>query len=222
MYISVDDFLKEKLLGNPFSNKIIKLKSKLREYKIWKQIKSRTSSYNRKDAKSYILKNIQMDPAWKESFELFLWDMGKSPGKDYSIDRINNDLGYNPSNCRWATKKEQSSNRGSFNIKITFNGKTQILKDWATELNINYITLYNRLFKSNFSFEKAISYEHRKVITINNETRLLKDWCELYNIPFSIVYNRINKHKWDPLKALTTVPRKSPNKIQSILDKSST
>lgn len=126
MYISVDDFLKEKLLGNPFPNKIIKLKSKLREYKIWKQIKSRTSSYNRKDAKSYVLKNIQMDPAWKESFELFLWDMGKAPSKDYSIDRINNDLGYNPSNCRWATKKNNLQIEDLLILKLLLMVKSNI------------------------------------------------------------------------------------------------
>lgn len=56
-------------------------------------------------------RGITVCDRWMSSYENFIQDMGEPPGLEYSIDRINNDWNYEPSNCRWATRKEQRANR---------------------------------------------------------------------------------------------------------------
>jgi hypothetical protein len=77
------------------------------------------------------------------SFEKFLADMGEKPeGK--SLDRIDNNAGYSPNNCRWATPQEQARNTRR-NRWLTYAGKTMVLEDWARELKVSCCTLKARL-----------------------------------------------------------------------------
>lgn len=80
------------------------------EYKAWSGMIWRCSYYNMKDYYSYWLRGIRVCDRWK-SFENFYEDMGDHPGEGLSLDRIDNDKGYFPENCRWATKSQQSSNQ---------------------------------------------------------------------------------------------------------------
>lgn len=125
------------------------------EYRIWKSIKQRCTNPKVECYKNYGGRGITICERWLK-FENFLKDIGKRPGKQYSIDRIDNNLGYYKNNCRWATKKEQQRNMRS-NLMITFNNKIQCLTDWATEYKIPYTTLWHRLYKFNWSVEKALT-----------------------------------------------------------------
>lgn len=134
-------------------------------YHSWMGMKQRCNNSNHKQYKNYGARKIKVCKRWLEpngqGFLNFLKDMGEKPGKKYSIERINNDLGYFKENCKWATRQEQSRNTRQ-NINITFNGKTQCLKDWSIELNINYNTLYNRLHICGWSIEEAFTTSVRK------------------------------------------------------------
>lgn len=81
------------------------------EYEIWRGIIQRCTNKNRKEYLSYGAIGILMCDEWRNSFVSFYKDMGKRPTRKHSIDRIDNKLGYNKLNCRWATPMEQVMNR---------------------------------------------------------------------------------------------------------------
>lgn len=101
-----------------------------------------------KAAKCYQENPVKLCKRWVDGgFEVFLQDMGIKPSLSHSIDRIDNDnREYSPDNCRWATKKEQMVNTKSCR-KLTYNGVTQTIKEWAEELNIPWATISNRVYR---------------------------------------------------------------------------
>ncbi len=129
-----------------------------KEYRAWKAMKARCYAPCNKDMGKYQALNIQVCNRWLNSFDNFMDDMGECPSKNHSLDRIDPSKNYSPENCRWTTWKTQSSNRGSFNKIFEYNGEIKILKDWARIFNIKYTTLYQRIYRSNMTFEQAINF----------------------------------------------------------------
>lgn len=81
------------------------------EWIAWSNIKARCYNVNHDAYSLYGGRGIKVCKRWLSSFENFIEDMGKKPGPKYSIDRINSNGDYKPSNCRWATAQEQIRNR---------------------------------------------------------------------------------------------------------------
>ena len=90
------------------------------EYQRWKAMKRRCFYQKDKHFKDYGARGITVCDRWM-SFENFIFDMGKCPD-DHSLERINNDGNYEPSNCRWANSSEQAKNKRNV-VLIEFNSQ---------------------------------------------------------------------------------------------------
>ena len=107
-------------------------------WKTWKGILGRTTCQTNSHYARYGGRGIGICEAWK-IYENFAKYIGPPPTNNHSIDRINNNKGYEPGNIRWASAKEQAANR-STNIKVLINGQIMILSDAAKKLSISKST----------------------------------------------------------------------------------
>ncbi len=130
------------------------------EFMCWLDMKRRCFNPKIKNYHRYGGRGITVCDEWKNSFQVFMRDMGPRPQSDgarsaYSIDRKDNDGNYEPGNCRWATKKEQVNNTGR-NHKVTFDGETRTLAEWAEILKVDASTVSARLVRG-WSESNAVS-----------------------------------------------------------------
>lgn len=126
-------------------------------YPIWISMKARCNNLNHAAYPSYGGRGIKVCTEWANSFPNFLKDMGDKPTQKHSIDRINNDMGYLPDNCRWATMTEQSRNRrNSRFITNSQTGETLTIAEWCLRLKGGATLVYLRLARG-WSEQRAIS-----------------------------------------------------------------
>lgn len=100
-------------------------------------------------------RGIKVCEAWL-NYSAFLADMGRRPSPEYSLERRDNDGGYEPGNCRWATRAEQANNRRS-NVLVNFKGETMPLKSAARAAGLPYKTVYARIRRGGWAIERALS-----------------------------------------------------------------
>lgn len=127
-------------------------------YRIWHMMLQRCTNPRNSAYSSYGGRGITVCDEWRD-FKNFYADMGDRP-KDKTLDRINNNLGYNKENCRWATKQQQVNNRRS-NRYLTFNGITKTTSEWAKITDIPSHTIRARL-NSGWTLEKSLTTPSKK------------------------------------------------------------
>lgn len=116
--------------------------SRSSEYNIWCKMHLRCEDPKVKNYNNYGGRGISVCERWG-TFENFIFDMGLRPTRKHSIERLNNNLGYGPTNCIWATAKTQCNNT-RVNVNLTFNGETLTLAQWSARIGIKDKTLYAR------------------------------------------------------------------------------
>ena len=124
-----------------------------RLHSIWRGMRQRCHNQNRPCYQYYGGRGIKICPEWN-SFVVFRnWAMNNGYKDDLTIDRIDSNGSYGPSNCRWATRKEQADNRRC-NIKITYNGETRTLTEWSQQLQMSASKIRDRI-KHGWSVQDA-------------------------------------------------------------------
>ena len=128
-------------------------------YGLWHRMWQRCTDKNCADYQYYVARGITVADTWKD-FSVFEQDVGPRPD-GMTLDRVDNNLGYQPGNVRWVSRAEQMLNTRYVN-NITFNGETHCIAEWERRLGFKPGTVKARLNRLGFSVEKALTTPVRK------------------------------------------------------------
>lgn len=131
-------------------------KTKTRLYHIWAHMKDRCYNSKGQNYHLYGERGITICDEWLSDFmNFYKWSMAHGYSDELSIDRIDNNKGYYPDNCRWTNMKIQANNTRS-NHLITYLNETKTLTEWAEQLGIKSNTLLYRL-RRGWTVERAFT-----------------------------------------------------------------
>ncbi len=139
-------------------------KRRTKEYEAWMGMMRRCYRQSSVDYKYYGGRGIRVCRAWRKSFEEFLLDVGLATSPSHSLERLDNDGNYKPSNVVWATKKQQSRNKRNNHV-MEVDGVKRTLAEWAELKGISRGTILTRIRQLGWDEKKAI-------LTPKDETRL--------------------------------------------------
>lgn len=189
---------------------------------IYKMMKHRCNDIKYDKYNYYGGRGIAICESWDQSYYNFeKWALSHGYEDGLTLDRIDNDKGYGPNNCRWVTMKEQANNR-STNHMITYKGKTQSLAKWADELKISVEMLYHRIYDG-WSVERALTEPNHNIvkstyITYKGKTKRMFEWAKELKMQYNTLCNRINVHHWPIEKAIETPVVSRNSSDQETLD----
>lgn len=137
--------------------------SKSRIYDLWCGMKTRCYDKSHPSYPAYGERGIKVCDEWlgddgAENFIKWAYSTGydeNAPFGECTIDRIDVNGDYSPSNCRWCNVKEQANNRRS-NIKIEYKGETKTLMEWCEQYGKSYKLVYQRIKRDGWDFERAL------------------------------------------------------------------
>lgn len=169
----------------------------LRLWNIYHGMKKRCNNPNCVRYKDYGGRGIVICPEWQDDFDAFA-DWAKTNGYDdtLTIDRVDVDGNYEPSNCRWITLKEQSRNMRK-TVYAEYKGVKKPLIEWCEELGLVYDTVHDRITRRGWSVEKAFE-------TKSQQENSFRQQCIKHNINPGTARDRIEKLGWDMERALNT------------------
>lgn len=172
-----------------------------RIYHIWIGMIERCYNHNNPAYIYYGERGIKICSEWKRNFDLFYkWSIENGYSDNLTIDRIDVNGNYEPSNCRWVDYRTQLRNTRRNKI-ITYKGISHCVSEWAEIFSINVKLLESRL-KRGWNFEKAIlkspeDYKKRseKLIEFRGEKKTKREWCKCLCIHPTTLYRWIKKEK---------------------------
>jgi hypothetical protein len=130
------------------------------EYRIWGAMKTRCYNPNHVGYARYGGRGIKVCRRWRQSFMAFYRDMGPRPSNGHSLDRLDPDGDYEPGNVRWATWKQQGENK-RHRLSVTYDGRSQSIKEWSSETGIPGTVLYLRIFFLGWDIDRAMKESPR-------------------------------------------------------------
>lgn len=179
-----------------------------RLWTIWYGMIERCYNKNLKSYKSYGERGICVCSEWLDKSNGYnnfkQWAINNGYEHNLTLDRINFNGNYEPSNCRWTTAIVQANNRRSNRI-VNYKGTVDTLANVCRNNGLNYGLINNRIQKG-ISVERALSddfqSENRKYITYNNETHTQSEWTKILGFSKNTISERL-RHGWSIEKALT-------------------
>ena len=186
----VDPNAREKAMNNyppELSNKL---------YQSWRGMIWRTFYSNGSGYEARRKKGVGMSKEWLTNFEAFAdWSLNNGVENTLSLDRIDNDHGYYPWNCRWTTPKIQANNT-SVNNRVIFKGKEYTISELSDFCGIPYKTLWDRICSKGWDVERAATEKigsWKKGYSAFGRTQYLQEWAREYNIDLKKLHQRITR-----------------------------
>lgn len=142
-------------------------------YQTWKGMLDRCRNPNNEHFSDYGGRGILVCPEWETNFERFLSDVGPKPSALHTLDRMDTDGPYSPSNCRWATRVEQARNRRN-GVYVEHGGVRMLLIEWCEKFGCDYYRARARIFDCGWPFELAL---------FAPKGTILKKWRQIAWIP---------------------------------------
>lgn len=167
------------------------------EYSTWADIKTRCGNKNNSAYNRYGGRGIKVCDRWVNSFENFVLDMGLKPSKEHSIDRIDNDKGYSPDNCRWATRQEQARNKRT-TMYAEIGGVKKRVVEWIEELGVSRRKVL--VLSGLVELKRGSPIE----IEFNGITDTILGWSKRTGIKPTTIHMRLYTYKWSIEKSLST------------------
>lgn len=143
-------------------------------YTCWKDMIHRCENPRHASYPDYGGRGIKICEEWHEPKIFYDWSISHGWKKGLTLDRIDNDRDYEPSNCRWTTWEVQANNKRK-NHSITYNGKTQTIAQWSIECDIPYDTLYSRIAKRGWNIERALTTPVKRKDDVDGQSRASND-----------------------------------------------
>lgn len=161
-------------------------------YAKWFGIKQRCFNPDHPHYHRYGGRGVTMCDEWANDFAAFRAAVGQQPEKGMTLDREDNNRGYEPGNVRWATRKQQANNRET-NVMLTHNNQTMTLKQWAEHLGYTYALVAGR-WKGGERDPAVIlappKYERNKLVEWNGQAKTLAKWAEETGVPYVTLHWR--------------------------------
>lgn len=144
----------------------------------------------------YGARGVTVCDEWRTDFEMFQkWAFESGWRRGLTLDRIDCQRGYEPSNCRWVTRAEQSCNRLSWNIPVTIGGVTDLAGHWADKYGIRRAIVYHRIKNKHWDPVRAVTTPVAKQsvtrVTLDGETHSLFEWAKLLGVNRTRIYNQV-------------------------------
>lgn len=178
------------------------------EHGIWIGMWLRCVDPTNKRFSEYGGRGISVCETWRDFF-CFIADVGRRPGIEFSLDRIDNDGNYEPHNCKWATRSEQGQNCRRTR-RYTFLGQLLTPTEIANRTGVDRRSLSTRL-KTGIEVDEAIrlgvaakTRRHGIVIEINGVKKTTRQWAVYFGIRHKTAWQRVNSCGWTWEKALST------------------